>query len=108
LWCARVRNGLARRAKIKIEGLNTMSDFQTSTRPSDYRRNNNAHLIAVGDGVKRARLSAQVERHELLYEAAIITLAFFICVTAVCVVAGPLLPSLADAAPMANWPPGSN
>ena len=84
-----------------------MSEFQTSTRSSDYGRRDTAHLIAVGDGVNRARLSPQAERRELLHEAVIITAAFLICVVATCMILGPTLPSSPDAAPMANWPPGS-
>jgi hypothetical protein len=84
-----------------------MSEFQTSTRSSGYRRRDSAHLIAVGDGVKRARLSTQAERRELLHEAVIITVTFLICVVAICIMVGPTLPSLSDPVAMANWPPGS-
>jgi len=84
-----------------------MSDFQTSTRSSDHGRRDTGHLIAVGDGVKRARLSMQTERRELLHEATIITAAFLICVVAICMILGPTFPSLADAAAMADWPSGS-
>jgi hypothetical protein len=103
----RVSNDRARRTNIKIEGLNAMSEFQTSTDACDYRRRDSAHLVAVGDGVKRARQSLQAERHEILHEAVIITVTFLICVVAICIMLGPTLPSSPDALPMANWPPGS-
>jgi hypothetical protein len=84
-----------------------MSEFQTSTRSPEYRRRNSAHLLAVGDGVTRARLSMKAERRELLHEAVIITVAFLLCVVTFCMILGPTLPSSPDAASMANWPPGS-
>ena len=84
-----------------------MSEFQTSTRSSDYRRRDGAHLLTLGDGVKRARLSMQARRREILHDAAIITVGFLICVVAICITVGQTLPASADAAPMADWPPGS-
>jgi hypothetical protein len=84
-----------------------MTEFQTSTRSSDYRRRSSAHLVTLGDGVKRARLSRQARRREILHDAAIITVGFLICVVAICIIFGQTLPSLPDAAPTPNWPPGS-
>jgi hypothetical protein len=84
-----------------------MTEFQTSTRSSDFRRRNGPHLLTLGDGVKRARLSTQARRREILHDGAIITVGFLICVVAICILFGQTLPSLADAAPMPSWPPGS-
>ena len=84
-----------------------MTEFQTSTRSSDFRRRNGAHLLTLGDGVKRARLSTQARSREILHDAVIITVGFLICVVAICILFGQTFPSLADAAPMPNWPPGS-
>jgi len=84
-----------------------MTEFQTSTRSSDFRRRNGAHLLTLGDGVKRARLSTQARSREILHDAVIITVGFLICVVAICIVFGQTLPSLPDAGPMPNWPPGS-
>jgi len=49
----------------------------------------------------------QSRRREILHDAAIITVGFLICVVAICIIVGQTLPSSADAAPMADWPPGS-
>jgi hypothetical protein len=83
------------------------NEFQTSTRSSDYGRRNSAHLLTLGDGVKRARRSTQARRREILHDAVIITVGFLICIVSICIIFGEALPSLPDAAPMPNWPPGS-
>jgi hypothetical protein len=102
-----VRDGRTWRAEINIEEPGRMTELQTSTRLSGYRWRNGAHLLALGDRVKRARLSTQARRREILHDAAIITVGFLICVVAICILFGQTLPSLADAAPMPDWPPGS-
>jgi hypothetical protein len=84
-----------------------MTEFQTSTRSTDFRRRNGAHLLTLGDGVNRIRLSTQARRREILHDALIITVGFLICVVAICILFGQSLPLSADAAPMPNWPPGS-
>ena len=84
-----------------------MNELETSARSSDYQRPNSAHLLALGDGVIRTRLSSQARRRALLHDATIITVGFLICVVAICMILGPTFPSLADAAAMADWPSGS-
>ena len=84
-----------------------MNEFQMSTHSSDYRRPNSAHGLTLGDAVKRTRLSRPARRREILHDAAIITVGVLICVVAICIIFGQTLPSLPDAAPMTNWPPGS-
>jgi len=84
-----------------------MNEFQSSTRSSGYRGRTSAHLLTLGDGVKRARLSMQARRREILHDAAIITVGFLICIVAICIIFGQSLPSVPDPGPMPNWPPGS-
>jgi acyl-coenzyme A thioesterase PaaI-like protein len=91
----------------EVEEFNTMNELQGSARSSQYGRRNGARLLAVGDGVARARMSDQAVRRGLLHEGAIVTAAFLICVLAISIIINRMFPSDSPVAPMTDWPPGS-